>query len=50
VTNAFVRSQGLLGSSVTTSDTVMLGVGVEQVATPAERAALLRPVLRYLLR
>ena len=50
VTNAFVRSQGLLGASVTTADTVMLGVGVEQVATPADRAELLKPVLAYLLR
>ncbi len=46
----FERSTGLFGSSVTTSDTVMLGVGVEQVTTPTERAALLRPVLSYLLR
>jgi hypothetical protein len=47
---SFVRAQALVGGAVTTEDTVLLGVGLEQVTTPAARAALLMPIMAYLLR
>jgi hypothetical protein len=47
---SFVRAQALVGGAVTTEDTVLLGVGLEQVATPADRAAVLKPIMAYLLR
>jgi immune inhibitor InhA-like protein len=48
----FVRSQALIDtvSSVVTEDSVLLGIGAEQVATPAERNALLGRALQHLLR
>jgi len=35
--STFVRSQALLAAGVSTRDTVLLGFGIEQLATPAER-------------
>ena len=48
----FVRSQALIdwSSAVVTRDSVLLGFGLEQVASPAERNALVGRALRYLLR
>jgi hypothetical protein len=47
----FQRSQSLLSSAaVSTNDTVLLGFGVEQLATPAERAEVLGKAVRSLLR
>jgi hypothetical protein len=47
----FVRTNGLGGivSAVTTPDTVMLGFGLEQLATDADRAAVARRMLSHLL-
>ena len=45
---AFVRSPGLLSGAVTTEDTVLLGFGLEQVASDAERAALVRVAMGHL--
>jgi hypothetical protein len=47
----FERSQALIDTvaAVSTRDTVLLGYGLEQVATPAERATIMRRVLRHLL-
>ncbi len=45
----FRRAEGLLFSAVTTEDSVLLGFGVEQVASAAERAALVRRALDHLL-
>ncbi len=45
----FVRSPGLFGAAVTTPDSVMFGVGVEQVEDPATRAAILGASIGYLL-
>jgi hypothetical protein len=45
-TGRFLRSQSLFSPAVTTEDTVLLGFGVEQVGSPAERAALLRRAFR----
>jgi hypothetical protein len=41
-TGDFVRSQNLFSPAIRTADTVLLGFGVEQVGTVAERAALLK--------
>ncbi len=38
----FVRSQNLFGPAIRTRDTVLLGFGVEQLASPSARAALLK--------
>ena len=46
--NDFVRSMSLVGASISTQDTVLLGFGVEQIAEPTERATLLRDVIGYL--
>ncbi|WP_111767318.1 M14 family metallopeptidase [Nakamurella deserti] len=46
---AFGRSQSLFGAAVTTPDTVLFGFGVEQVADPAARAALLGATVEHLL-
>ena len=46
---SFRRAEGLLFSAVTTEDSVLLGFGVEQVASAAERAALVRRALDHLL-
>lgn len=46
----FERLNGLVSAGVRTRDTVLLGFGVEQVATRTERAALLREALRSILR
>jgi Zinc carboxypeptidase/Immune inhibitor A peptidase M6 len=40
-TGNFVRSQTLFSPAVATRDSVILGYGVEQLATPADRAAVL---------
>jgi bacillopeptidase F (M6 metalloprotease family) len=45
----FQRSQSLVSAAVATDDTVLLGFGIEQLATPAERAAVLGKAVRYLL-
>ncbi len=45
----FVRSRALLSGAVTTEDSVLLGFGLEQVASPAERAAVLRRAMQHLL-
>src|SRR5262249_50659497 len=37
----FVRSRALFSAAVVTEDTVLLGFGLEQVATPTERATLM---------
>lgn len=48
----FVRSEALIDSvaSVTTRDTVLLGFGLEQVPSTAERNELIGRALRRLLR
>ena len=48
--STFVRSQALLAAGVSTRDTVLLGFGIEQLATPAERAAVLGKAVRSLIR
>ncbi|MGH9230248.1 MAG: M14 family zinc carboxypeptidase, partial [Acidimicrobiales bacterium] len=47
----FVRSTVLVevAASVTTGDSVLLGYGIEQLATPAEQADILGRVVNYLL-
>ena len=45
----FRRAQGLLFSAVSTEDSVLLGFGVEQIESPAERAAVLGKALKHLL-
>ena len=47
----FVISTALvdIAAGVTTSDTVLLGYGIEQLATPAERADVLGRIMEYLL-
>ncbi len=40
--SAFERSDGLLASAVTTEDSVLLGFGLEQIATAGERADVVR--------
>jgi hypothetical protein len=45
----FRRAQGLLFSAVSTEDSVLLGFGVEQIQSPAERAAVLGKALKHLL-
>ena len=45
----FVRSQGLLSGAVTTEDSVLLGFGLEQIGSGAERAALVRRAMQHLL-
>ncbi|MFD0691789.1 M14 family metallopeptidase [Actinomadura fibrosa] len=47
----YVRSQALIDSvsSVATRDTVLLGFGVEQAATPAEQRTLVARALKHLL-
>jgi hypothetical protein len=46
----FARAQTLFSAAVTTPDTVLLGFGVEQLATPAERATVLGAAVRSLIR
>ena len=46
----FVRSRSQVGAAITTPDTVLLGVGVEQVPDPADRAALLGAIVHGLIR
>lgn len=46
---AFARSQGLLAGAVTTEDSVLLGFGLEQIASPTERAAVVRKAMTHLL-
>ena len=45
----FVRSQALLAGAVTTEDSVLLGFGLEQIATATERAAVVRTAMQHLL-
>ena len=45
----FRRAQGLLFSAVSTEDSVLLGFGVEQIESPADRAAVLGKALKHLL-
>ena len=45
----FTRSQALVSAAVTTADSVLLGFGVEQLATPAEQAEVLGKAVSYLL-
>jgi hypothetical protein len=45
----FRRAQGLLFGAVSTDDSVLLGFGVEQLATPADRAQVLGAAVRHLL-
>jgi Immune inhibitor A-like, MAM domain len=45
----FRRAQGLLFSAVTTEDSVLLGFGVEQIESSAERAEVLRKAMNHLL-
>ena len=45
----FRRSQVLVGSAVSTPDSVLFGFGLEQIGDPAERAALLGSAVRNLL-
>ena len=45
----FQRAQGLLFSAVTTEDSVLFGFGIEQIASPAERAAVLGKAMEHLL-
>jgi hypothetical protein len=44
----FERSQSQVGAAITTEDTVLLGMGIEQVPDPADRAALLGAIVRGL--
>jgi hypothetical protein len=46
--NDFIRSMSLVGASISTQDSVLLGFGVEQISDPAQRAAVLKDVIRYL--
>jgi hypothetical protein len=45
----FRRAQGLLFAAVSTEDTVLLGFGIEQIASASERAAVLGRAVRQLL-
>jgi hypothetical protein len=45
----FQRAQGLLFSAVSTEDSVLFGFGIEQIASPAERAAVLGKAMEHLL-
>jgi hypothetical protein len=45
----FRRAEALLFSAVTTEDTVLFGSGIEQIASPSERAEVLGRALRHLL-
>jgi hypothetical protein len=46
----FGRSQSLFSAAVTTDDTVLLGFGVEQLGTAAERADVLSKAVKYLIK
>ena len=48
--SAFVRSRALLAAGISTRDTVLLGFGIEQLATPAEQSAVLGRAVRSLIR
>lgn len=41
----FVRSQSEVGAAITTEDTVLLGVGIEHVPDPTDRAELLGAIV-----
>ncbi|MGH3341778.1 MAG: M14 family zinc carboxypeptidase [Carbonactinosporaceae bacterium] len=45
----FSRSRGFVAAGVATGDSVLLGFGLEQVASPAERADLIGRLVRHLL-
>jgi hypothetical protein len=49
-TVGFKRAQSLFSASVITDDTVLLGFGVEQLGTAAERAEVLAKAVNYLLK
>jgi Zinc carboxypeptidase/Immune inhibitor A peptidase M6 len=44
----FERSEGFLASAVTTEDSVLLGFGLEQVASATERVAIVRTAMQHL--
>jgi len=46
----FKRSQSLFSAAVSTDDTVLLGFGVEQLGTAAERSDVLGKAVKYLLK
>ena len=46
----FARGQSFFSAGVVTDDTVLLGFGVEQLSTAAERAEVLGKAMKYLLR
>ncbi len=48
-TSDFRRAQTLVGSSISTPDSVLFGFGLEQVADPGERAALLGRAVHSLI-
>ncbi len=50
VTTGFERAQSLFSAGVTTDDSVLLGFGVEQLSTPAQRAEVLGKAVKYLLK
>jgi len=45
----FKRAESLFSAAITTADTVLFGFGVEQLATPEERAKMLGKAMNYLL-
>jgi hypothetical protein len=47
-TGDFERTQSEVGAAITTEDTVLLGIGIEQVPDPADRAELLGAIVRGL--
>jgi hypothetical protein len=46
----FKRAQSVFSAGVTTDDTVLLGFGVEQLSTPAQRAEVLGKAMAHLLK
>lgn len=45
----FQRSQTLFSAAISTADTMLFGFGVEQLATPGERAAIMGKAMDHLL-
>ncbi|MEU8206015.1 M14 family zinc carboxypeptidase [Streptosporangium sp. NPDC049046] len=45
----FARAQADKTAAVSTKDTVFLGFGLEQVASPAERAATIKKIMKHLI-
>jgi hypothetical protein len=46
---SFARSQTVVAAAISTADTVLLGFGVEQLAIPAQRTAVLGAAVRQLI-